>query len=68
MCVGFFIIYLIEELVHSYLHRHKHNLEKMKKLKEIEPAFGEAIIRGKDARHSSIISDEYRRKNSYDSD
>lgn len=67
MCIGFFIIYLIEELVHSYLHRHKHNLDQIKKLKEAnEPVFGEAIIRGKDARHSSIVSDEYRRRNSED--
>ncbi|CRK92992.1 CLUMA_CG006484, isoform A [Clunio marinus] len=28
MMAGFFIIYLIEELVHNYLHRHQHKLRK----------------------------------------
>lgn len=32
MCVGFFVIYLVEELVHAYLHRHQNS----KKKKSIE--------------------------------
>lgn len=51
MMIGFFLIYLIEELVHNYLHRHQH---KMKKLAE-EKDVGGAFIRGVNARNSAIM-------------
>lgn len=53
MCCGFFIIYLVEELVHVYLHRHERKLNEAK-LNELEVAGG-AIMRGTHARESIIM-------------
>lgn len=50
--VGFFLIYLIEELVHAYLHRHQH--KKMKEM-EREKDLGAAFMRGVNARNSAIM-------------
>lgn len=58
MCAGFFIIYLVEELVHVYLHRHERKMKEAK-LNELDAAGG-AIIRGTHARESIIM----RKKNS----
>lgn len=58
MCSGFFIIYLVEELVHVYLHRHERKINEAK-LNELEVAGG-AIMRGTHARESIIM----RKKNS----
>lgn len=58
MCAGFFIIYLVEELVHVYLHRHERKLNAAK-TNELEVAGG-AIMRGTHARESIIL----RKKNS----
>lgn len=53
MCAGFFIIYLVEELVHVYLHRHERKVHQAK-LDELEVAGG-AIMRGTHARESIIL-------------
>lgn len=53
MCAGFFIIYLVEELVHVYLHRHERKLHEAK-LNELEVAGG-AVMRGTHARESIIM-------------
>lgn len=58
MCAGFFIIYLVEELVHVYLHRHERKMNEAK-MNELEVAGG-AIMRGTHARESIIL----RKKNS----
>lgn len=66
MMMGFFLIYLIEELVHYYLHRYQHKKkkaqdEKDEKAKEAEAEYGsatdvgEAFIRGINARNSAIM-------------
>lgn len=65
MCAGFFTIYLVEELVHTYLHRHKKNLvTKKDKLKAISEnnqktntieALSDNFVRGANARNSNII-------------
>lgn len=58
MMIGFFLIYLIEELVHNYLHRYQ---EKMKKENERKSdtnsvvELGGAFMRGIDARNSAIM-------------
>lgn len=52
MLIGFFIIYLIEELVHNYLHRHQRKLKKAKELEEEQ--FGDTFIRGLHARNSAL--------------
>lgn len=51
MMVGFFLIYLIEELVHNYLHRHQHKIKKLAEEKDV----GGAFIRGVNARSSAIM-------------
>lgn len=51
MMIGFFVIYLIEELVHNYLHRHQQKKEKEKKALEDLGAFA----RGVDVRNSSMM-------------
>lgn len=51
MMIGFFVIYLIEELVHNYLHRHQQKKEKEKKALEDLGAFA----RGIDVRNSAIL-------------
>ncbi|XP_055585635.1 zinc transporter ZIP1 isoform X1 [Uranotaenia lowii] len=58
LCAGFFTIYLVEELVHLYLHRHERRLNEAK-FNELEVAGG-AIMRGTNARESIIM----RKKNS----
>lgn len=58
MCAGFFIIYLVEELVHVYLHRHERKVNEAR-INELEVAGG-AIMRGTHARESIIL----RKKNS----
>ncbi|XP_058442686.1 zinc transporter ZIP1 [Malaya genurostris] len=58
MCSGFFIIYLVEELVHVYLHRHERKVNEAK-INELDAASG-AIMRGTHARESIIT----RKKNS----
>lgn len=58
MCSGFFIIYLVEELVHVYLHRYERKMHEAK-LDELEVA-SSAIMRGTHARESIIT----RKKNS----
>jgi solute carrier family 39 (zinc transporter), member 1/2/3 len=64
MMTGFFLIYLIEELVHFYLHRHQHKKNKAleKKTKETEAEYesttdvGGAFMRGINARNSAIMN------------
>lgn len=51
LCSGFFIIYLIEELVHFYLHHREHKLQKRAKTAE------EAFERGITARNSILIKE-----------
>lgn len=51
MMIGFFLIYLIEELVHNYLHRHQHKIAKAAESKDV----GGAFIRGVSARNSAIM-------------
>lgn len=54
MMIGFFIIYLIEELVHGYLHRHqmkKKNEEKLKKKSDDD--LNDTFMRGISARNSA---------------
>lgn len=56
MMMGFFLIYLIEELVHNYLHRHQHKKQKALKEKNRQSSeFGDAFIRGLDVRNSAIM-------------
>jgi solute carrier family 39 (zinc transporter), member 1/2/3 len=65
MMIGFFLIYLIEELVHFYLHRHQHKKAKSKneKTEGTEKEFdtvsevGGAFIRGMNARNSAVINE-----------
>lgn len=52
MLVGFFLIYLIEELVHNYLHRHQRKLRKTKAREEEE--YGDPFMRGVQARNSAM--------------
>ena len=61
MCVGFFLMYLIEECIHSYLHRHK------KALMVKDDGVGAAFQRGHSVRHSVLVRDG-RKKKSDDSD
>jgi zinc transporter 1/2/3 len=70
MMIGFFLIYMIEELVHNYLHRHQHKKAKQAEAKELEnnarkhiaehrasiAEFGEAFMRGIQARNSTIVN------------
>lgn len=64
MMMGFFLIYLIEELVHFYLHRHQRKKAKSldDKTKAAEPEFdtvsdvGGAFMRGINARSSTVIN------------
>lgn len=57
MMIGFFLIWLIEELVHNYLHRHQDQKKKQaeKKASEGIAEFGGAFMRGIDARNSAIM-------------
>lgn len=65
MMTGFFLIYLIEELVHNYLHRHQHKIAKEKakdekiKKEETGSILSEAFIRGLDVRNSAVIGRRY---------
>lgn len=57
MMCGFFLIYLIEEIVHYYLHRYQENLKKKSQtsiatMKPEEETFAEAFMRGISARNS----------------
>ena len=52
MLIGFFIIYLIEELVHNYLHRHQRKVKKAQALEAEQN--GNAFIRGIQARNSAL--------------
>lgn len=52
MLIGFFIIYLIEELVHNYLHRHQRKVKKAQALEAEQN--GDAFIRGIQARNSAL--------------
>ena len=60
MCGGFFLIYLIEELVHNYLHRHQHKKQKEKDAREknddTTTSFEDPFKRGINARNSAIIN------------
>lgn len=66
MMMGFFLIYLIEELVHFYLHRYQHKKKKASEheTKEAEAAadyesktdVGEAFMRGINARSSAVMN------------
>lgn len=64
MMLGFFLIFLIEELVHFYLHQHQHKKKKAEEQKtreaelEYEAAsdVGEAFMRGINARSSAVIN------------
>lgn len=51
LCTGFFVIYLIEELVHFYLHHRERKLEKRAKSAE------EAFERGMSARTSYLVKE-----------
>lgn len=78
MCSGFFLIYLIEELVHYYLHRNQHKKLKEKHAREKKDdtttSFEDPFKRGINARNSAIINrfsekdgennDEYMNENS----
>lgn len=50
MLIGFFVIYLIEELVHTYLHRHQHKLKKAREAEQYEDPF----VRGLNVRNSAL--------------
>jgi len=56
MMFGFFLIYLIEEIVHYYLHRYQQSLQKSQAsiatMKPEEETFAEAFMRGISARNS----------------
>ncbi|CAG9805462.1 unnamed protein product [Chironomus riparius] len=56
MMFGFFLIYLIEEIVHYYLHRYQQGLQKSEvsiaTMKPEEETFAEAFMRGISARNS----------------
>lgn len=57
MMCGFFLIYLIEEIVHYYLHRYQEKLRKSQMslastMKTEEETIAEAFMRGVSARHS----------------
>lgn len=56
MMLGFFLIYLIEEIVHYYLHRYQQGLQKSQAsiatMKPEEETFAEAFMRGISARNS----------------
>lgn len=70
MMTGFFLIYMIEELVHNYLHRHQHKKSKKAEAEMLEKnasnntldhrasiaEFGEAFMRGIQARNSTIVN------------
>lgn len=64
MMMGFFLIYLIEELVHFYLHQHQHKKKKAeeRKTREVELEYeaasdvGEAFMRGINARSSAVLN------------
>lgn len=62
MMVGFFLIYLIEELVHNYLHRHQNKKKKLalsEKNKSGEDKtvdINDAFIRGVEVRNSAIMN------------
>jgi solute carrier family 39 (zinc transporter), member 1/2/3 len=60
MMIGFFLIYLIEELVHFYLHKHQQKKAKSddEKLKDSDNVsdVGGAFIRGMNARNSAIAN------------
>lgn len=58
MMIGFFLIYLIEELVHNYLHRHQHKLKKEQEQRmdaEKPSEIGDAFMRGISARNSAVM-------------
>ncbi|XP_070493555.1 zinc transporter ZIP3-like [Chironomus tepperi] len=56
MMLGFFLIYLIEEIVHYYLHRYQQSLQRSQAsvatMKPEEETFAEAFMRGISARNS----------------
>lgn len=57
MMLGFFLIYLIEEIVHHYLHRYQTKLKKKSQtsvatMKPEEETYAEALMRGITARNS----------------
>jgi zinc transporter 1/2/3 len=57
MLLGFFVIYLIEEIVHYYLHRYQAKLKSKSKtsvatMKPDEETYAEALMRGITARNS----------------
>lgn len=52
MMIGFFLIYLIEELVHNYLHRHQHKKLKEKNAKSLKD---DPFTRGLDVRNSALM-------------
>ncbi|CAO1414091.1 unnamed protein product [Diamesa serratosioi] len=60
MCGGFFLIYLIEELVHNYLHRHQRKKQKEKdaiaKNDDETSSYEDPFKRGINARNSAIIN------------
>lgn len=60
MCGGFFLIYLIEELVHNYLHRHQHKKQKQKNVLEKKDgtaaSYEDHFKRGINARNSAITN------------
>lgn len=66
MMVGFFLIYLIEELVHHYLHRHqdKRNELKAKKKNIEQSANGDAFERGNGAAISKFTEPQLDHQNS----
>lgn len=61
MMVGFFLIYLIEEIVHNYLHRHQQKTKALKDKNENESSidFGDAFIRGLSVRNSAVLNGSY---------
>lgn len=57
MMSGFFVIYLIEEIIHYYLHRYQHKLKKKSEeslatMKPEEETFAEAFMKGIAVRNS----------------
>lgn len=53
MLSGFFLIYLIEEIVHNFLHRYQEKMKRSQSIKKLEEeTFGESFIRGIAARNS----------------
>lgn len=57
MMGGFFLIYLIEEIVHNYLHRYQHKKAKLNEKKVADDAIdhSDAFMRGITVRNSAIL-------------